>query len=182
MALDASPRTYRFLTTDILTSGYRAVGKIMVTSHGAMGMLNDPTRSAIEVTDARLARLHMPTKLVDHFEMIRMMKRHIYAVCLPRREDLGPQGIVRGGFTNVVEFPIRVTTQMFEIEGIMELPGRFDFTSLINEGTREFLPIFNATVTGILIPNLRVESAGMLVNRNQIDLMALLNQRVKPEN
>jgi len=182
MAHDASPRTYRFLTTDILTSGYRAVGKIMVTSHGAMGMLNDPTRSAIEVTDARLARLHMPTKLVDHFEMIRMMKRHIFAVCLARREDLGPQGIVRGGFTNVVEFPIRVTTQMFEIEGIMELPGRFDFTSLINEGSREFLPIFNATVTGILIPNLRVESAGMLINRNQIDLMALLNQRVKPEN
>lgn len=182
MAHDASPRTYRFLTTDILTSGYRAVGKIMVTSHGAMGMLNDPTRSAIEVTDARLARLHMPTKLVDHFELVRMMKRHIFAVCMVRREDLGPQGIVRGGFTNVIEYPIRVTTQMFEIEGIMELPGRFDFTSLINEGSREFLPIFNATITGILIPNLRVESAGMLINRNLIDLMALLNQRVKPEN
>jgi hypothetical protein len=64
----------------------------------------------------------------------------------------------------------------------MELPGRFDFTALITEGSREFLPIFNATLTGILIPNLRVESAGMLINRNQIDLMALLNQRVKPEN
>jgi len=182
MSHDISPRTYRFLTTDILTSGYRAVGKIMVTSHGAMGLLNDPTRSAIELTDARLARLHMPTKLVDHFELVRMMKRHIFAICMARREDLGPQGIVRGGFTSVIEYPIRVTTQMFEIEGVMELPGRFDFTSLINEGSREFLPIFNATVTGILIPNLRVESAGILINRNQIDLMALLNQRVKPEN
>lgn len=182
MSHDASPRTYRFLTTDILTSGYRAVGKIMVTSHGAMGMLNDPTRSAIEVTDARLARLHMPTKLVDHFELVRMMKKHIFAICMARREDLGPQGIVRGGFSSVIEYPIRITTQMFEIEGVMELPGRFDFASLINEGSREFLPIFNATVTGILIPNLRVESAGVLINRNQIDLMALLNQRVKPEN
>jgi len=27
-----------------------------------------------------------------------------------------------------------------------------------------------------------VESPGMLINRNQVDLMALLNQRVKPEN
>jgi hypothetical protein len=70
---------------------------------------------------------------------------------------------------------------MFEIEGIMELPGRFDFTALITEGSREFLPIFNATLTAILMPNLRVESAGMLINRTQIDLMALLNQRVKPE-
>ena len=182
MSHDVSPRTYRFLPADILTSGYRAVGKIMVTNNGAMGVLNDPTRSVLEVNDARLARLHMPTKLVDHFELVRMMKKHVYAVCLPRREDLGPQGVVRGGYTNVVEYPIRITTQMFEIEGIMELPGRFDFTSLITEGTRDFLPIFNATLTGILIPNLRVESAGMLLNRNQIDLMALLHQRVKPEN
>jgi hypothetical protein len=179
---DTSPRTYRFLPADILTSGYRAVGKIMVTSSGAMGIVNDPTRSSLEVNDARLARLHMPTKLVDHFEIVRMMKKHVYAICMARREDLGPQGLVRGGYTSVVEYPIRITTQMFEIEGIMELPGRFDFTALISEGSREFLPIFNATLTGILIPNLRVESAGMLINRNQVDLMALLNQRVKPEN
>lgn len=176
-----SPRTYRFLPADILTSGYRVVGKIMVTSNGAMGMLNDPTRSALEINDARLARLHMPTKLVDHFELVRMMKKHVYAICMARREDLGPQALVRGGYTNVVEYPIRITTQMFEIEGIMELPGRFDFTALITDGSREFLPIFNAILTGILIPNLRVESAGMLINRNQIDLMALLHQRVKPE-
>jgi hypothetical protein len=181
MSMDTSPRTYRFLPADILTSGYRAVGKIMVTSHGAMGMLNDPTHSAMDVNDARLARLHMPTKLVDHFELVRMMKKHIYAVCMARREDLGPQALVRGGFSNVIEYPMRITTQMFEIEGIMELPGRFDFVSLITEGTRDFLPIFNATLTGILIPNLRIEGAGMLINRRQIDLMALLNQRVKPE-
>ena len=85
MSHDVSPRTYRFLPADILTSGYRAVGKIMVTNNGAMGVLNDPTRSVLEVNDARLARLHMPTKLVDHFELVRMMKKHVYAVCLSRR-------------------------------------------------------------------------------------------------
>ena len=63
----------------------------------------------------------------------------------------------------------------------MELPGRFDFTSLMTDGSREFVPIFNATLTGILIPNLRIESGGMLINRRQMDLVALLNQRVKPE-
>jgi hypothetical protein len=177
-----SPRTYRFLAADVFTSGYRVVGKIMVTSHGAMGLMNDPTRSAIEVNDARMARLHMPTKLVDHFEIVRMMKKHVYAVCLTRREDLGPQAMVRGGYTSVIEYPIRITTQMYEIEGIMELPGRFDFTALIADGSRDFLPIFNATLTAILIPALRVESPGMLVNRTQVDVMALLNQRVKPEN
>lgn len=32
-----------------------------------------------------------------------------------------------------------------------------------------------------LIPNLHVESAGILVNRRQIDLVVMLNQRVKQE-
>src|SRR5581483_3656835 len=181
MTMDTSPRTYRFLPADVLLSGYRVVGKIMITSNGAMGMLNDNTRSAIEVHDARLARIHMPTKLVDHFELTRMMKSQVYAVCLTRREDLGPQALVRAGYTNIVEYPIRVTTQMFEIEGVMELPGRFDFTGLMTDGTREFIPIFNATLTAILLPNLRIESGGILINRRQVDLIALLNQRVKPE-
>ena len=182
MAMDTSPRTYRFLPADILTSGYRVVGKMMITNTGAMGMLNDSTHSAMEVHDARLARLHMPTKLVDHFELVRMMKQHVYAVCMARREDLGPHALVRGGYANIVEYPVRITTQMFEIEGVLELPGRFDFTALIAEGSRDFFPVFNATLTAILIPNLRVESAGILLNRRQVDLMALLNQRVKPEN
>ena len=182
MSLDSSPRTFRFLPADILTSGYRVVGKIMVASQGAMGIMNDPTHSALEVNDARMARLHMPTKLVDHFEIVRMMKKQVHAICMARREDLGPHALVRGGYTSVVEYPVRITTQMFEIEGTMELPGRFDFTALMAEGSRDFVPVFNATLTAILIPNLRVEGAGMLVNRRLVDIMALLNQRVKPEN
>ncbi len=182
MTTDTSPRTYRFLPADVLTSGYRIVGKVMVTSTGVMGLLNDSTHSTMEVHDARLARLHMPTKLVDHFELTRMMKEHVFAVCMARREDLGPQALVRGGFASVVEYPARITTQVYEIEGILELPGRFDFATMMTEGTREFIPIFNATLTAILIPNLRLESPGMLINRKQIDLVALLNQRVKAEN
>ncbi len=179
MAMETSPRTYRFLPADILTSGYRVVGKIMVTSTGTIGILNDVTHSVLEVHDARLARLHMPTKLVDHFELTRMMKEHVYAVCMARREDLGPHAIVRGGFASAVEYPVRLTTQMFEIDGIMELPGRFDFGALMTDGSREFIPMYNATLTGVLIPSLRIESGGMLINRRHIDLVALINQRVK---
>lgn len=181
MSMDTSPRTHRFALADILTSGYRVAGKIAVTSHGAMGFVNDPTHSTVEIHDARMARLHMPTKLVDHFELVRTTKRQIHAICFARREDLGPQAIVRGGFTNVTEYNVRLTTSMFEVDGIMELPGRFDFNSLIAEGTREFLPVLNATLSAILIPSLRVQSAGIIVNRRLIDLVALLTQRVKPE-
>ncbi len=179
MAMDTSPRTYRFLPADVLMAGYRVVGKIMVTSTGTIGILNDPTRSVLELHDARLARLHMPTKLVDHFEIVRMMKPRVIAICMARREDLGPQALVRGGFSTAVEYPVRMALEMLELEGVMELPGRFDLPALMSDGTREFLPVFNATLTGVLIPNLRIESGGILVNRRHLDLVALLNQRAK---
>jgi hypothetical protein len=41
--------------------------------------------------------------------------------------------------------------------------------------------MYNATLTGVLIPSLRIESGGMLINRRHIDLVALINQRVKEE-
>jgi len=167
--MDTSPRTYRFLPADVYTAGYRVVGKVMVATNGIMGVLNDNTKSHLEIHDARLARIHMPTKLVDHFEIVRLVKTQVFAVCSARREDLGPTGIVRGGYSNVAPLPARLATSVFELEGKLEVAGRFDFVTLISDKTRNFIPIFEATLSAILIPNLKVESPGILFNRERID-------------
>ena len=87
--MDSSQRTYRFLPADVYTAGYRVVGKIMVSTNGIMGVLNDTTKSHLEIHDARIARIHMPTKLVDHFEIVRLVKSEVNVACAARREDLG---------------------------------------------------------------------------------------------
>ena len=179
--METSQRTYRFLPADVYTSGYRIVGKIMVSTNGILGVLNDNTKSHLEIHDARLARIHMPTKLVDHFEVVRLVKTEVFAICAARREDLGPSAIVRGGYTNVAELPARLTTHVYEIEGKLEVAGRFDFSVMISDKTRNFIPIYAAVVTAILIPNLKVESPGVLFNREKVDMLALLNQRSKEE-
>jgi len=179
--MDASSRTYRFLPADVYTSGYRVVGKVMVATNGIMGVMNDSTKSHLEIHDARLARIHMPTKLVDHFEIVRLVKSQVYAVCAARREDLGPTGIVRGGYSNVAPLPARLATSVFEMEGKLEVAGRFDFVTLISDKSRNFIPIFEATLSAILIPSLKVESPGILFNRERIDMLALLGQRAKEE-
>lgn len=176
-----SSRTYRFVSADIYTSGYRIVGKVMVANSGVIGLMNDTTNSAMEVHDAKLAKIHMPTKLVDHFEMVRMVKNKAMIMCLPRREDLGPAALVRGGYGTITDYPARFTSQVYEVDGRLELPGRFDFQGLMFEGTRHFIPLFDAVLTAILIPNLRVESPGVLFNRNHVDVVALLNQRKKED-
>ncbi|HEX6268674.1 MAG TPA: hypothetical protein VFZ43_00430 [Anaerolineales bacterium] len=179
--METGPRTYRFLPADVYTSGYRVVGKVMVSTNGLLGTLNDITKSHVEMHDARLARIHMPTKLVDHFEVVRLVKSQVFALCAARREDLGPSQIVRGGYSSVTALPARLTTQVYEIEGKLEIAGRFDFSALIADKARNFIPMFEATLTAILIPNLKVQSPAILFNRQQIDIMALLNQRAKEE-
>jgi hypothetical protein len=179
--MDTSPRTYRFLPADVYTSGYRVVGKIMVSTNGIMGILNDITKSHLEMHDARMARIHMPTKLVDHFEVIRLVKAQIFAICAARREDLGPSGIQRGGYSNVTEMPARLTTHVYEIEGKLPVAGRFDFAMIIADKTRNFIPIYEAVLTAILIPNLKAESPGILFNREKVDILALLGQRAKDD-
>ena len=179
--MDSSQRTYRFLPADVYIAGYRVVGKIMISTNGIMGILNDITKSHLEIHDARLARIHMPTKLVDHFEVVRLMKNQIFAICAARREDLGPTVVVRGGYSNTASIPARLTTSVYEIEGKLEVVGRFDFVTLISDKTRNFIPLFDAALTAILIPNLRVDSPGILFNREKVDMLALLNQRVKEE-
>ncbi|NWG07588.1 MAG: hypothetical protein HXY35_12980 [Chloroflexi bacterium] len=179
--MESAQRTYRFLPADVYTAGYRVVGKVMVSTNGLMGVLNDVTKSHLEVHDARLARIHMPTKLVDHFEVVRLVKAQVFVLCAARREDLGPSGIVRGGYSQITELPARLTTSTYELEGKLEVAGRFDFVTLIADKTRNFVPIFNATLTAILIPNLKVESPGALFNREKIDMLAFLNQRAKED-
>jgi hypothetical protein len=181
MAIDTSPRTYRFLPVDVLAFGYRAIGKIMVSSTGAIGILNDPTHSVLDVHDVRTGRLGLSADLLDHFELVRMVKRQIAAVLFGRREDLGPQALVRGGFATSVEYPVRFVMHMFEIEAALEFPGRFDFSALMVEGSREFIPVFNATLKGIGSPDLRLQAGGMLLNRRHIELAGLLNQKVRPQ-
>ena len=66
--------------------------------------------------------------------------------------------------------------QNYEMEGAIEWQGRFDFSVLMSEGTRNFVPLYNSKVSGVLIPTLKIQSSVMLFNRKQVDLLGFLNQ------
>jgi hypothetical protein len=150
----------------------------MVPNTGILGLVNDPTTSFMEILDARLARAHMPSKLVDHYEIVRIVKSQIFAIAMGRREDLGPQALARGGYVRLTEYPMRITTPVYELDGVLEWAGRFDVSTIMVEGSREFIPIYKSTLTAILVPALKVESAAILFNRTKVDMLALKNQRL----
>jgi hypothetical protein len=179
MAGDISPASQRLISCDFMTSSYRIVGKTIVSNTGLMGVMNDSTSAFMEIIDAKMARVHMPTKLVDHFEVIRVVKPQVLAVCLTRREDIGPQALARGGYVRLTEYPVRIATQVYELEGTLEWAGRFEFSTIMVEGSREFVPIYNGSLTAILIPTFKIESPAFLFNRRHVDLLALKSQQVK---
>jgi hypothetical protein len=178
MAFD-TPSTLRWISADFFTSSYRIVGKLSVPGSGLMGVMNDQMTSFMEIQDARLARLHMPTKLVEHYELVRLVRSQVFAICLARREDLGPAGMARGGYNRINEFSVHISTQVYELTGKVEWPGRFEFSAIMVEGHREFVPIYDAHLTAILIPALKVDAPAMLINRSHVDLLGLKSQLVE---
>lgn len=171
---EVTSSTKRLVTADFLTPSYRIVGKIMVPPSGVMGLMNDTTSSFMEVLEAKLARLHMPSKLVGEHPVIDLVKPSVFAVCLTKREDLGPQAIARGGYHSVNHYPIRVVTPIYELEGTLEWAGRFDFSTIMVEGIRDFVPLYDALLTASLIPLLKIESPVILFNRKHVDLLTQL--------
>jgi hypothetical protein len=134
----------------------------------------------MEVLDAKLARVHMPTKLVgEEYQMVDLVKSNVFAICLARREDTGPQALARGGYQNLIKYHLRLTTQVYELEGTLEWAGRFDFATVMVEGVRDFVPLYDATLTAILIPQLRIESPALLFNRRQVDLLTQIPDKKK---
>jgi hypothetical protein len=169
--------THRMVTADFLTPSYRVVGQILVPNTGVTGLMNDTTNSFMEVLEAKLARLHMPTKLVGEYSMVDLVKPNVFAVCLTRREDVGPQALARGGFQKINKFGVRVTTPVYELEGTLEWAGRFDFATIMVEGIRDFVPLYDVTLTAILIPQLKIESPALLFNRRHVDLLGLITEK-----
>jgi hypothetical protein len=62
----------------------------------------------------------------------------------------------------------------YELKGIVETPGKFNFGALMFETDRFFMPIYNATLTAILFPNVKGASEAMIFNRSMVDALALL--------
>jgi len=168
----------RIIQVDFLTSSYRVVGKINATGGGVLGILGDKTTSLMEVKDASMARIHMATKLVEQVQLVKVVKSQVLAVCLTKREDVGPLANPRTGYARLYEYPIRITTPIYELEGTLEYGGRFDLSVILTEGVCDFIPLFDASLGAILFPSLLIQSPAILFNRTYLNTLVLMSEGV----
>jgi hypothetical protein len=166
-----SPITQRLIPAEILTSSHYIFGQIKVIQSGLLGMLTDTTNSFLEVYDASLAPIHKPSSVVNYATQLYMVRSEVGAVCVNKREFLGLQGVVKGGFQRLLPYSVQVSTRTYEISGTLEWSGRFEFPALISEGTGSFISLYDAVLTSPQFPELRIESPVILLNRNYLQTM-----------
>jgi hypothetical protein len=164
--------TTRFIPADFLTSSHYVFGQVKATK-GLYGVLGDPTTDIMEVYDASIARVQTPDNVINYSPMMWVVKRQIVAVCLSKREYIGSITLARGGYTTMYEYPIQITTTVYELQGTAEWPGRFEFKALMAEGTNPFIVLLNATLVSTLFPKLRIERPAMLFNRAFLDTLIM---------
>jgi hypothetical protein len=164
----------------IFTQNYRVNGMISVTAAGLVGVVNDPTDSYIELEDASLVRLHRPQEIVAQFTVWSMVKARIIALLCEKTGDLGRISVARAGFQRLISYRIWASLLGFEMMGVIESPGKFDFSAQMFQGTRQFTPLFNATLIPVFFPQLVTRAPAMLFNRQMIEGIGVISEVEEP--
>ncbi|MGD2252439.1 MAG: hypothetical protein PVF70_05920 [Anaerolineales bacterium] len=166
--------TTKLLSAEIYTSSHRILGRLNPGSTGLFSYLNIPTTSYVEIEGGHLTRLHQPEKLVVRHSKLWLVKREIVAVLLNSRKEIGPTGVAKRGYTSTAFLPVHVVLGGYELRGSLEIAGKFEFGSLLFEGNNLFVPLFDAELEAILIPEVRSKAQGLLFNREMVDAMGMM--------
>jgi hypothetical protein len=166
--MTAPTRVLKQITCDLFTGAYRMTGRLSVGAAGVVGLLNDTNRSGAMIEDAYISYVHTPGQIMDHFQQVRFAKRGMEAILLPKRDDIGPAGVVRGGFGKIAQYQVLITTDVFEIRGTLELPGKFEPETILFEGSGRFFPVYNATVNAYVRADAKYSGDAVLINREKV--------------
>jgi hypothetical protein len=166
----------RLIPAEILTNSHYIFGQVKVIQSGLMGMLTDTTTSFLEINDASMAQIHKPSNVVNYAPLLYMVRSQVAAVCLNKREYMGLQGVMKGGFQRLFPYPVHISTRMYDLFGTLEWSGRFEFSALITEGTSSFITLYDAALTAPLFPALRIESPVISVNRSFLETLVMVKK------
>jgi hypothetical protein len=161
-------RVVRYISGDFFTGPYRMTGRMSVGASGAVGVLNDSTRSAVICDDVYISYVISPGNILAHYTNARVTKSGLEVLLVTKREDIGPVGYARTGYQRLINYPVLVTTDAFEVRGMVELPGKYDPDVLLFEGAARFFPLYNVTINAHIKPEAKFTGEAVLINRARV--------------
>ena len=163
------PLITRNIPAEFLTANHYIFGQTLVSNTGMLGLLCDPTSSFVELNDSSMARIVKPDKIINYASSMWLVKNQIVCVGLGKPEYIGSTSLARSGYTRVYQYPVQITTPVYEIQATLEWAGRFDFSIVMSEGSNPFLTLYDVKTIASLFPALNVETPVMLFNRRFLD-------------
>src|SRR5262245_2900527 len=103
-------RVVRYISGDFFTGPYRMTGRRSVGASGAVGVLNDTTRSAVVCDDVYISYVINPGSILAHYTNARVTKSGLEVLLVTKKEDIGPVGYARTGYQRLINYPVLVTT------------------------------------------------------------------------
>jgi hypothetical protein len=156
------------VNVDFFSDIHRISCQVEVGSTGLIGMMNDVNSSLVTVRNAYVSRLQQPAKIIANFEEAHLAKAALALGMVNRREDLGPQAYIRGGYSKVLSAPAMFAMTAFEVRATVEFPARFDPDAILVGGSGKYTVAFNATIHAMLYPDTPFTAPAILLNRTLV--------------
>jgi len=165
--------TNRLIPAEILTSSHYIFGQIKVSQSGLLGMLTDTNNSHLEMNDTSIAPIHKPSSVMNYTPQLYLVRSEVAAVCLSKRDYMGLQGVMKAGYQRLFPYLVQISTRTYDISGMIEWSGRFEFSALLTEGTSNFFIVNDATLTAPRYPELKISSPIIILNRSFLESLIL---------
>ncbi len=153
------------VNVDFFTNVHRITCQVEVGNTGLVGLLNDVHSSIFMVRNVYVSRLQQPARIIANFDEASLVKANVALGLLARREDIGPQTYIRVSGGKMLTAPVLMTTEAFEVRGLVEFTSRLDHDALLVGGTGKYAMLFNATAIPVQYPDTSFAAPAMFVNR-----------------
>ena len=165
----------------LFTSFFAITGQVSPGPAGMYSHMNLPTSSHLDMSYADILPLFKLSGDPVHRERLWMVKEKVVVVVLQRVSEMGTSNLSSRGYTRPFPHWVRAEVGDYELTGLIQLGGNFEFGEVISKGERNFIPLYKARLGSALYPALKVEMPVMLFNRRWLQGMALLTPREIPE-
>ncbi len=163
----------RAMPLEIFTTTHRITGQIHAGPLGLFAFVNRLTESSLEIEAVQIHALHQLPEEAESLPSLWMVKAEIAVMAVGSRGEIGSTGGARGGYTKPFPHRVRILLTGYEIRALIESAGKLDFSGLILEGERLFVPAYEAELRAVLFPRVQLAAGGVLFNRRMVQAISL---------
>ncbi len=161
------------LTADIFTSSHRFSAQVNIGNRRLADILNDRMTEFLNVENVYVSRINSPGDIVGRYAKASLQKRHITFVVLPTETDGLSKEHKYNAFSKSTE-KVFITLPSFEIDGSLEIIGKFDLKAILAIGTTRFMPIFRGKAINAFFPEVQFGGPVILVNKEAVALFSVV--------